>query len=70
VLVDEDDRHLHLILWREDKSQSIWHSKQQLLQVLDVYGSQGKNNSDNLIKTITQNDFYVDDLITGSNDKE
>ncbi|XP_073956544.1 uncharacterized protein [Choristoneura fumiferana] len=77
VLVDEDDRHLQLILWRENESQPI----QTLILNTLTYGTAsasylstrclwqlGEEQNDELIKNIIQKDFYVDDLITGSND--
>lgn len=78
ILVHDDDRKLQLILWREDESQPI---KTLQLNTL-TYGTAsasylstrclqqvGEELDDELIKTIIKHDFYVDDLITGSNDE-
>lgn len=78
VEVNPDDRNLQLILWREDESLPI--KTMQLNTV--TYGTAsasylstrclwqvGDECTDELIKTIIQKDFYVDDLITGSNDE-
>lgn len=79
VLVHEDDRNLQLILWREEESQPI---KTLQLNTL-TYGTAsasylstrclqqvGEEQEDELVKTIIKSDFYVDDLITGSNNEE
>ncbi|XP_073963072.1 uncharacterized protein [Choristoneura fumiferana] len=79
VLVENDDRNLQLILWREDESHPI---KTLRLNTL-TYGTAsasylstrclqqiGEEQDNELIKTIIKNDFYVDDLITGSNVEE
>lgn len=79
VIVHNDDCNLQLILWREDESQCI---KTLQLKTL-TYGTAsasylstrclqqvGQEQDDELIKTIIKNDFYVDDLITGSNDED
>lgn len=79
VLVHEDDRNLQLILWREDESELI---KTLRLNTL-TYGTAsasylstrclwqlGEEQDDELIETIIKRDFYIDDLITGSNDEE
>ncbi|XP_059045790.1 uncharacterized protein LOC131841487 [Achroia grisella] len=79
VKVNPDDRNLQLILWREDESLPI--KTMQLNTV--TYGTAsasylstrclwqiGEECTDDVIKTIIQRDFYVDDLITGSNDKK
>lgn len=76
VQVHEDDKNLQLILWREDESEPI---KTLRLNTL-TYGTAsasylstrclkqvGEDCEDENIKTIIQNDFYVDDLITGAN---
>ncbi|XP_048484735.1 uncharacterized protein LOC125490228 [Plutella xylostella] len=78
VEVAEEDRKLQLILWRDDESKPI-----QTLQLNTLtYGlasssylstrclkQLGQEHNDELIKTIIQHDFYVDDLITGSDDE-
>ncbi|XP_045452660.1 uncharacterized protein LOC123661764 [Melitaea cinxia] len=79
IEVNPDDRNLQLILWREDESLPI--KTMQLNTV--TYGTAsasylstrclwqiGDECDDSLIKNIIQKDFYVDDLITGSNDIE
>lgn len=79
VNVAESDRNLQLILWREDDSQPI---KTLQLNTL-TYGTAsasylstrclwqlGEEHNDDIIKTIIQHDFYVDDLITGCDDEE
>lgn len=76
ILVHEDDRHLQLILWRDNESQPI---ETLVLNTL-TYGTAnasyqstrclfevGKEQDNELIRTIIQRDFYVDDLITGAN---
>lgn len=76
VLVHNDDRNLQLEK-REDESQPI-----KSLQ-LKTYGTTsarylstrclqqvGEEQDDELIKIIIKNDFYVDYLITGSNDED
>ncbi|XP_063372656.1 uncharacterized protein LOC134660793 [Cydia amplana] len=76
VQVHDDDRNLQLIVWREDESSPL---KTLRLNTL-TYGTGsasylstrclfqvGEEQSDQLIKTIIQKDFYVDDLITGAN---
>lgn len=78
VVVNESDRNLQLILWRENESSPI-----KTLQLNTVtYGTAsasylstrclwqiGEECNDPLIKAIIQKDFYVDDLITGSNNE-
>lgn len=75
VLVHKEDRCLQRILWRESESNPI---KAYDLNTL-TYGTAsasylstrclwqlGEEQADELIKTIIQKDFYVDDLITGA----
>lgn len=75
ILVDESDRDLQLILWRDNPSQPL---KTYRLNTL-TYGFSsasflstrclwqlGEECSDPLIKRVIQQDFYVDDLLTGS----
>lgn len=78
VNVHPEDRNLQLILWREDESLPL-----KILKLNTVtYGTSsasflstrclkqiGEECNDAFIKKIIQRDFYVDDLITGSNDK-
>ncbi|XP_049884462.1 uncharacterized protein LOC126379650 [Pectinophora gossypiella] len=79
VQVSDEDRDLQLILWREDESEPI---KTLRLNTL-TYGTAsasylstkclwqvGEECEDAQIKTIIQNDFYVDDLITGADSEE
>lgn len=79
IEVHPDDRSLQMILWREDESEPI--KTMQLNTV--TYGTAsasylstrclrevGEGCKDEFIKLIIQNDFYVDDLITGSNNEE
>lgn len=79
VLVHNDDRNLQLILWWEDESQPI---KTLQLNTL-AFGTAsarflrtrclqqvGEEQDYEFIKIITKRDFYVDDLITGSNDED
>lgn len=79
VLVNEEDRHLQLILWRDDESLPI-----QTLQLNTLtYGTAsasylstrylwqiGEEQNDKIVKDIIQKDFYVDDLITGADNEE
>ncbi|XP_047041982.1 uncharacterized protein LOC124646011 [Helicoverpa zea] len=79
VLLHEDDRHLQRILWRETESEPI-----KTLELNTVtYGTAsasylstrclwqiGQQQDDVRIKDIIQRDFYVDDLITGSDDAQ
>lgn len=79
VLVNEEDRDLQLILWRDDESRPI---KTLRLNTI-TYGTAsasylstrclwqiGEECGNEQIKTIIQKDFYVDDLITGCDDAE
>lgn len=79
VGVDDDDRQLQLILWRENESQPI----QTLALNTVTYGTAsasylstrclwqlGEEHDDVLIKSIIQKDFYCDDLLTGSDDPQ
>nr|XP_034836350.1 uncharacterized protein LOC117992744 [Maniola hyperantus] len=75
VIVHEDDRNLQLILWRDNE-----HSPLQTLRLNTItYGFAsasylstkclwrlGEECEDDLIKTIIQRDFYMDDLLTGA----
>ncbi|XP_036344183.1 uncharacterized protein LOC118753418, partial [Rhagoletis pomonella] len=78
-LVNEEDRPLQLILWREDESTLI---KTLMLNTV-TYGMAsssylstrclwqlGEECEDDTIKTIIQHDFMVDDLITGSDSED
>lgn len=78
VDVHDDNRDLQLILWRENENKPI-----RTLRLNTVtYGTSsasflstrclwqlGEEQEDVLIKKIIQRDFYVDDLITGSDDE-
>ncbi|XP_049884837.1 uncharacterized protein LOC126379881 isoform X3 [Pectinophora gossypiella] len=75
VQVDDCDRDLQLILWRSDPSSPL--KTYRLNTVTYGFASAsylstrciwqlGEESYDPLIKTILQNDFYVDDLITGA----
>lgn len=79
VLGNEEDRNLQKILWRADESQPI----QTLVLNTLTYGTTsasyistrclwevGREQDDELIQDIIQRVFYVDDLITGSNDPQ
>lgn len=79
ILLDERDRNLQRILWRDDESQPI---RDFTLNTV-TYGTAsasflstrclwqvGEEQSDPLIKEIIQKDFYVDDLITGANNEQ
>ncbi|XP_045778928.1 uncharacterized protein LOC123876677 isoform X1 [Maniola jurtina] len=75
VTVHENDRNLQLILWRDNE-----HSPLQTLRLNTItYGFAsasylstkclwrlGEECEDDLIKTIIQRDFYMDDLLTGA----
>ncbi|XP_050551821.1 uncharacterized protein LOC118281518 [Spodoptera frugiperda] len=79
ILLDETDRNLQFILWREEESKPL-----RTLRLNTVtYGftsasylstrclwQLGEECSDPFIKTIIQHDLYVDDLITGCNSEE
>ncbi|XP_047546049.1 uncharacterized protein LOC125077958 [Vanessa atalanta] len=78
VVIDESDRNLQLILWREDEREPL---KTLRLNTI-TYGfasasylstrclwQLGEECEDPLTKTILQHDLYVDDLITGCNDE-
>lgn len=76
ILMRESDRDLQLILWRDNEDEPL-----RTLQLNTVtYGfasatflstrciwQLGEECGDSKIKTIIQNDFYCDDLLTGSN---
>lgn len=80
VLVAEEDRDLQRILWREDESKPIQEFRLNTVTYGTASASYlstrclwqlGEEQEDQLIKTIIQKDFYVDDLITGAdNEKE
>ncbi|KAH9643960.1 hypothetical protein HF086_004221 [Spodoptera exigua] len=79
VACHKDDQNLQLILWREDESQPINTYKLNTVTYGTASASYlstrclwqvGEECGDELIKSIIQNDFYVDDLITGSNDED
>lgn len=79
VLLEEEDCNLQLILWREDESQPIKTLKLGTLTYGTASASYlstrclwqiGEDQDDSFIKQIIQKDFYVDDLITGSNDPQ
>lgn len=77
-LVAEDQRNLQMILWRDDPSQPLG-----IFQLNTVtYGTAsapflsvrclkqlGAESSDPEVQRATQEDFYVDDLLTGHNDE-
>jgi hypothetical protein len=78
VQVHDKDRDLQLVLWREDESETLRTLRLNTL----TYGTGsasylstrclfqvGEEQQDQFIKTIIQKDFYVDDLITGSNNE-
>lgn len=77
VLVDDSDRNMQLILWRDAEDKTL-----QTLQLNTVtYGFasasylatkclwQVGEECDDLIKTIIQQDIYVDDLLTSNDDE-
>lgn len=79
VSMSEADRNLQLILWRDDPSQDI--KTYRLNTVTYGFASAsylstrclwqlGEECRDDEIKTIIQNDFMVDDLITGADSEE
>lgn len=79
ILVAEEDRNLQLIVWREDESLPITILRLNTLTYGTASASYlstrclwqvGEECGDELIKTIIQNDFFVDDMITGSNDED
>ncbi|XP_061729385.1 uncharacterized protein LOC133534298 [Cydia pomonella] len=75
ILMNELDRNLQVILWREDEhlpirsltlntvtygfASSSWLAARCLWQL-------GAESKDPLVRTIIQNDFYCDDLLTGA----
>lgn len=77
ISLDESQRHLQLILWRDNESQPL-----RTLQLNTVtYGTASatflafrclvqlsKECADPKIANVIKNDFYCDDLITGSDD--
>ncbi|XP_045456195.1 uncharacterized protein LOC123666030 [Melitaea cinxia] len=79
ILLHEEDRNLQLILWREDESKPLETYRLNTV----TYGFKsasylstrclwqlGEECDDDLIKTIIQHDFYVDDLITGADEED
>lgn len=75
IEVDVKDRNLQLILWREDESLPIQTWQLNTLTYGTASASYlstrclwqiGEECGDQLTKMIIQKDFYVDDLITGS----
>lgn len=79
IEVDENDRNLQLILWRDRESQPLKVLKLNTLTYGTASASYlstrcikqlGEECDDKLIKDIIQHDFYVDDLICGSNSKD
>ncbi|KAJ0172004.1 hypothetical protein K1T71_012767 [Dendrolimus kikuchii] len=79
VMVDERDRKLQLILWREEESQPIKTLKLNTLTYGTASASYlstrclwqiGEECEDQTIRTIIQKDFFVDDLVTGANEEE
>lgn len=78
ILVDESQRHLQLILWRDDENQAL-----KTLQLNTVtYGTAsapflstrclvqlGEECPDLAVAEVLKHDFYVDDLNTGSDTK-
>lgn len=79
VVCHEDDRNLQLILWRDDESLPI--KTLRLNTVTYGFSSAsylstrclwqlGEECPDELIKTIIQHDFLVDDLLTGSDSEQ
>ncbi|XP_045783718.1 uncharacterized protein LOC123879876 [Maniola jurtina] len=79
ILVDESDRDLQLILWREQESQPLMTL--QLNTVTYGFSSSsflstrclwqcGEECGDSATKTVIQNDFYADDLLTGTNTED
>jgi hypothetical protein len=78
VQVSTDDTNLQLILWRENESEPIQTLRLNTLTYGTASASYlstrcikqvGEEQGDELIKTIIQKDFYIDDLVTGSNSK-
>ncbi|XP_047995968.1 uncharacterized protein LOC125233866 isoform X2 [Leguminivora glycinivorella] len=75
IMMNEIDRNLQVILWREDEhlpirsltlntvtygfASSSWLAARCLWQL-------GAESKDPLVRTIIQNDFYCDDLLTGA----
>lgn len=78
IEVDKSQRHLQLILWRDEETQPL-----RTLQLNTVtYGTASapflstrcllqlaEECSDEAVAEVIKHDFYVDDLITGSNSK-
>lgn len=78
-LLDESDRTLQLILWREDENLPLKTLKLNTVTYGFASASYlstrclwqlGEECSDPLIRTIVQHDLYVDDLITGCDSED
>ncbi|XP_061706222.1 uncharacterized protein LOC133517094 [Cydia pomonella] len=78
IVMNELDRDLQLILWRENESLPI--KTLRLNTVTYGFSSAsflaarclwqlGEESADSSIKTIIQNDFYCDDLLTGADEE-
>ncbi|XP_039763051.1 uncharacterized protein LOC120635903 [Pararge aegeria] len=75
ILINEHDRNLQLILWRDDESQPLralrlntvtyGFASASFLSTRCLY-QLGEECPDEIIKTIIQRDFYYDDLLTGA----
>ncbi|XP_049878083.1 uncharacterized protein LOC126375230 isoform X1 [Pectinophora gossypiella] len=79
IMIDESQRHLQLILWRDDDTKPI-----NILQLNTVtYGTAAapflstrcllqlaNECTDPLISEVIKHDFYVDDLLTGSSNED
>jgi hypothetical protein len=79
VELDEEDRNLQLIFWRDHESQPLKIFKLNTLTYGTASASYlstrcikelGDECEDELVKDIITHDFYVDDLICGSNNKD
>ncbi|XP_073952157.1 uncharacterized protein [Choristoneura fumiferana] len=79
IHVNEKDRYLQVILWRETSSEPIKYlrldtvtygmSSSPYLSIRCLYEI-AKTCDDPLIKTIIEKDMYVDDLVTGCDNSE
>lgn len=82
IELDESQRHLQLILWRDDESQPIKVCQPNTHSIL-TYGTASApflstrclvelahECNDKSIANVIENDFYVDDLNTGSSSEE
>lgn len=77
VLIDESDRDLQMILWRDAENKPMQafrlntvtygYSSASFLATRCLWQA-GEECDDEFIKTIIQNDIYVDDLLTSCND--